>query len=129
MRVNLIAATFLASLSCALLTVSCVQSKTPTETDGTAQFRVPDDGCAPPEDVAPTSATSLDEQATETSEFLESESTFRYSLCVLLKCATPQVRAAFCVSQPESDVRARCYAHRYDNAVGWANWCYAEFGE
>jgi hypothetical protein len=38
-------------------------------------------------------------------------------------------RQAFCASQPESDVRARCRSHVFDKPVEWANWCYNELAE
>lgn len=54
---------------------------------------------------------------------------FTYRICVLLRGGPTSARVAFCVSQPQGDVRGRCFSHLHDGPVSWSNWCYSEFVE
>ncbi len=107
-------------------------------TDGAPPISVQDDGDPggdpdvgagignePPISDAPVSTLQPEDGPGDSAA--QPEGWFTYNVCVLLKNARKAARVAFCNSQPESDVRARCFSHVYDSPVSWANWCYNEF--
>lgn len=51
----------------------------------------------------------------------------RLALCLMLSLDPGLVKAAFCKSQPEPDVRARCWSKILLGPVAWVNWCHNEF--
>lgn len=67
--------------------------------------------------------------ASELDDSYEAGDWFTYRLCVLLKGGPTAARAAFCLNQPTTDVRSRCFSHLNDSPASWANWCYNEFAE
>jgi hypothetical protein len=52
---------------------------------------------------------------------------FTYHICASLEYSCTNVRAAFCISQSDQEVRGRCRSHLLDSAVSWQNYCYNEF--
>ena len=76
--------------------------------------------------MAPALTTKDEHEESIPEEDAEPDGWFTYNLCVLLKGGPTAARVAFCGSQPESDVRRRCYSHLNDSPVSWTNWCYNE---
>ena len=113
-----------------LFTASCIQSapvgpaaeRTPDPAPGLA---TQDDSFGNEPDVAESPVGPVEDEPN--SLRAEPEGRFTYTVCVLVRSGSKTARVAFCVSQPERDVRARCYAHLNDTPVSWANWCYEEF--
>src|SRR5689334_1304774 len=84
----------------------------------------PSDSERPPttsEPSEPDDASSADPDTSSKASFS------RLALCLLLANANPVVKGAFCRSQPEPGVRARCWARTSQGPIVWANWCYDEF--
>lgn len=137
-----ITAAILFSLSCALAAASCAQSpEGALETEANAPaietndegelFGSPDIGIGssppPPTIEPPTSSPPIFPGGSESGESDGPEGWFTYNVCVLLERSTSVARSAFCFSQPDCAVRARCRAHVHDSPVSWRNYCYNEF--
>jgi hypothetical protein len=130
-RANRLVAAFIVSLSCALLAASCAQpapgtSETNCTGCGAAGIAFTDEsnsddvivnGSEPPASSA-TSEPSAGAWSDPGASPAEPEGCFKYRLCVLLRRGPASARVAFCVSQPESDVRRRCFSHVYARHLG-----------
>ena len=155
MKMNHIAAAVVVSISCALVNVSCVQSGTATPEAASAGGGAPaletkDDGdpfgsdpglgggigserpvihvgTDPSSTDVGSGPPSTSAQSGSGGSAAQPEGRFTYNVCALLKNACANVRSAFCISQPDPAVRAKCRSHLFDSPVSWQNYCYNEF--
>jgi hypothetical protein len=126
---------------CVLIIASCASSPSPPNANGRVDgppLTVQDDGDPPSDpDVGagigsepPSSGWNEPPAGPEASASGSSpapEGWFTYHVCVLLKRSCDGPRVAFCNSQPDVQVRGRCFSHVKDSPVAWENWCYNEF--
>jgi hypothetical protein len=60
-------------------------------------------------------------------DVVEGDKRGELELCRLLAYDNEDVRAAFCRSQPQADVRGRCWEKYKKSAFAWLGWCKNEF--
>ncbi len=142
----------LAALACTflpavLLCASCVQGSAPAPAPSVSGNLHPTDdgdpfggdpdfgagiGSEPPAGdfgAAPPSGGAADAPGGSSTGEPGTESSFsRLTLCLLLCRTRPEAKEAFCRSQPEPDVRARCFSKTRESCTSWTGWCNNEFG-
>ena len=112
MRSRHLAALLVASLTCILLSASCVQNPTAApETDGTAP-------------LAQLVDTKDDDDPAEETSAGDPNLLVQ---CLALAGAPMPAKEAFCRSLSDPGAAGRCWKNRWSRAT-WTGWCYFEFG-
>lgn len=119
-RTRAVAAAVIVFVAHALLTASCVRGSPELETSpGDIEGEIAGDSDADIESKGDDDPCGSDPAGNLS----------RLVLCLALTTSPPEAKEAFCRSQPEPDVRARCFGKTRGSWNQWAGWCRNEFGD